>query len=332
MSTLLPGFISAVNATWTYSWSTPGRNHWVQHPRWQVWFEADSSTALSFTETSTAVPSFAEMSTAETSTAGLSIADPIAHSFMAETSDTSVPSFDDLSLPSFNVPSVPVEDSIADSLPVNATSHKPPELEYHLIPDASKFGKDILTDSRGFLLHHQADEGNSTGCDQLEMHQVQSTKGQLHCNTLARRQHFHPRQNPPHLYSRARHHQHPSHQEGNQVYSTEKHLYPCYRNHWQSATRKYHQWTSAFSPCTSQLSESCQQIQITLLAKRSSEFGLWKCWRSSARGLLVQGYQCWWSTSSPVYYRQHDSATLPCQKLVYWCNIQGGQTSFHTAT
>ena len=69
---------------------------------------------------------------------------------MAETSDTSMPSFDDLSLPSFNVPSAPVEDSIADSLPVNATSHEPPELEYHLIPGASKFGKDILTDSRGF--------------------------------------------------------------------------------------------------------------------------------------------------------------------------------------
>ena len=112
--------------------------------------EADSSTALSFTETSTAVPSFAEMSTAETSAAGLSIADPLAHSSMAETSNTSMPSIDDLSLPFFNVPSVPVEDSIADSLPLNATSHEPPELEYHLIPGASKFGKDILTDSSGF--------------------------------------------------------------------------------------------------------------------------------------------------------------------------------------
>ena len=69
---------------------------------------------------------------------------------MAKTSDTSMPSFDDFSLPSFNVPSVPVEDSIADSLPVNATSYELPELEYHLIPGASKFGKDILTDSRGF--------------------------------------------------------------------------------------------------------------------------------------------------------------------------------------
>ena len=78
------------------------------------------------------------------------MAAPIAHSSIAETSDTSIPSFDDLSLPSFNVPSVPVEDSIADNLPVNATSHEPPELEYHLIPGASKFGKDILTDSRGF--------------------------------------------------------------------------------------------------------------------------------------------------------------------------------------
>ena len=80
----------------------------------------------------------------------MSTADPIAHSSMAETSGTSMPSFDDLSLPSLNVPSVPVEGSIADSLAVNATSHEPPELEYHLIPGASKFGKDILTDSRHF--------------------------------------------------------------------------------------------------------------------------------------------------------------------------------------
>ena len=164
------------------------------------------------------------------------------------------------------------------------------------------------------------------------MHQVQSTKGQLHCSSSARRQHFHSRQEPPHLYSRARHHQHPSHQEGNQVYSTEKHLYPCYGNHWQSTARKYHQWTSAFSPCTSQLSESCQQIQTTLSAKRSSEFWLWNRWRSSVKGFLPQGYHCWWSTSCPVCYRQHDSASLLCQKLVYWCNIQGVHASLHTAT
>ena len=122
-----------------------------------IW-EADSSTALSFTETSTAVPSFAE-----TSAAGLSIADPIAHSSMAETSDTSMPSFDDISLPSFSVPSVPVEDSTADSLPINATSHEPPELEYHLIPGASKFGKDILTDSRGFSYTMKQMKGTALG-------------------------------------------------------------------------------------------------------------------------------------------------------------------------
>ena len=142
--------------------------------------EADSSTALSFTETSTAVPSFAEMSTAQTSAAGLSIAAPISHSSIAETSDISMPSFDELSLPSFNVSSVPVEDSIADSLPVNATSHEPPELEYHLIPGASKFGKDILTDSRGFSYTIKQMKGTALGvtnwrCTKCNPQQVNCT-------------------------------------------------------------------------------------------------------------------------------------------------------------
>ena len=75
---------------------------------------------------------------------------PIGHSSM---DDTSMPSLDDLDsvpLPSFQVPDQPSENTIEDSLPVNGIQHETPAVQYTIVHGGSKFGNDMLTDSRGY--------------------------------------------------------------------------------------------------------------------------------------------------------------------------------------
>ena len=116
--------------------------------------EVDSSMLPSFTKTTAMPPSFTETTAVPPSFTEISSIHcppvPIGHSSMA---DTSMPSLDDLDsvpLPSFQVPDQPSENTIEDSLPVNGIQHETPAVQYTIVHSGSKFGNDMLTDSRGY--------------------------------------------------------------------------------------------------------------------------------------------------------------------------------------
>ena len=111
----------------------------------------------SFTKTTATPPSFTEIASIHCPPV------PIGHSSMA---DTSMPSLDDLDsvpLPSFQVPDQPSENTIEDSLPVNGILHETPAVQYTIVHSGSKFGNDMLTDSRGYSYSEKHMKGIAAG-------------------------------------------------------------------------------------------------------------------------------------------------------------------------
>ena len=134
----------------------------------------------------TAEPSFtADPSLTSTD---LSIREPVAHSSMADSSDSSMPSFDDLdvSLPSFDTPDMPAEESIDDSLPLNAMPHTAPTTEYTIVPNATKFGFPMLTDNRGYSYTKKQNSETAAGITNWRC--TKRNPGKANCHATVRQE------------------------------------------------------------------------------------------------------------------------------------------------